>query len=955
MPVSVQDKDNGMVAVSLYDDTRGQTHQEFVSKPLGELFAYAHQWALTEQGEGGTNRGPGSSDEPTLTFSAMLAAMLTGADPLCAWLRMHLALRGVPSQPMTRSRSYVGATLPSRLTTTGSFRTAFAEARRLYDEAGCPEGGLGVRHFMAAYAVIPRYHLWDFARLRIDRRAWCLDLADQLSTRIPAEKALWVAYARRATPVPVLGFETDAPDGRDLLNVEREVEAFSMLIASRRTVTPLSVGVFGAWGSGKSFFMRRVRERVAAIAAVARTEARESKYHGQIAQIEFNAWHYAEGNLIASLVDHIFRNLRLEADDETDAILRQRGADVLRQIESAEQTVAERKQELEEAEVRVTAAKRRVEDINANIGREIAAKTAEVAESQSKLRDAQDQLGAGLTQLRTDIEAAVVQVPAKSVVALLEERLLGDPASVKAGEQVRGLVQDTKRASGRRIQLFWGLVVLGIAAIAAAAMRTDVWIKITSAVAALGGFAAIARTWLKKLDDIADSGERFQEKQAELAKKVTAEVTAAHTATLANLRAVADDRLGALEALNKDLEQLQRAPTAARLDLAPLELARSEAVAQHEKAELEIETKRQALERLTTGLLLEEFLNDRVSKDGYRRELTIFSRVRNDFERLSNLMSRAADEYYAGRARAAPAVTRIVLYIDDLDRCPADRVVEVLRMVHLLLAFPLFVCVVAVDPRWVTDCLRRAPGLVEDHESEASELTLEVGVRATPADYLEKIFQIPLWLRPIPAMQRPAVVRALLDRTGPRSAVRLDLPPMVGTEASARPNSSNEGDREASLPTPVRDTIDIVELEYLDQLRGLLDGNPRALKRFVNTYRLVKTALSDVELEVFLLNVEVKTKTGTVFKYRPYCMCMAKLAVLCTQRPRALAMVRHADQAVEGTMLGEWLESLAKKVNDQEFTSCLREALKESGDLEHIDFSTFALWLERTRRYSFYL
>ena len=172
-------------------------------------------------------------------------------------------------------------------------------------------------------------------------------------------------------------------------------------------------------------------------------------------------------------------------------------------------------------------------------------------------------------------------MPTKSAVALLVEKLLGDPAIVKAGEQVQGLVQDTKRASGRRIQLFWGLVVLGVAAIATAVMRTDSWIKITSAVAALGGFAAIARSWLKKLDDIADSGEKFQEKQAELATRVTAEVTAAHAASLASMRAVTDDRLGALETLKKDLEQLRQAPTAARLDLAPLELARSDAVAQH--------------------------------------------------------------------------------------------------------------------------------------------------------------------------------------------------------------------------------------------------------------------------------------------------------------------------------------------------------------------------------------
>jgi hypothetical protein len=66
------------------------------------------------------------------------------------------------------------------------------------------------------------------------------------------------------------------------------------------------------------------------------------------------------------------------------------------------------------------------------------------------------------------------------------------------------------------------------------------------------------------------------------------------------------------------------------------------------------------------------------------------------------------DDYHASSNRATadhfddgrppPTLSRIVLYIDDLDRCPEKLVVEVLRAVHLLLAFDLFVCVVAVDP-----------------------------------------------------------------------------------------------------------------------------------------------------------------------------------------------------------------------------------------------------------------
>lgn len=68
--------------------------------------------------------------------------------------------------------------------------------------------------------------------------------------------------------------------------------------------------------------------------------------------------------------------------------------------------------------------------------------------------------------------------------------------------------------------------------------------------------------------------------------------------------------------------------------------------------------------------------------------------------------SKGVGEEAAGEAvdtgSSPKPVERIVLYIDDLDRCPPKRVVEVLEAVHLLLAFPLFVVVVGVDVRWVS-------------------------------------------------------------------------------------------------------------------------------------------------------------------------------------------------------------------------------------------------------------
>jgi hypothetical protein len=226
--------------VALFDDGRfsGGGAREWsidVTTELAALFACAHAWTLLAP----------RPDESTLSFSSMLAAMVAGDDRLCVWFRNHLALRGVAEHVVTRGRHVTGAKLPThRMSTTKSFRDAEAEATRL---AG--DRPLDVRHFMAAYAVVENYHHEDFLRLRIDRRAWCRALAEELAGRFPAEAEEWKAYGRRAPAVLVPDYDPDLPRGADLLGVEREVEAFAMLIAGRETQLPLSIGVFGAWVS----------------------------------------------------------------------------------------------------------------------------------------------------------------------------------------------------------------------------------------------------------------------------------------------------------------------------------------------------------------------------------------------------------------------------------------------------------------------------------------------------------------------------------------------------------------------------------------------------------------------------------------------------------------------------------------------------------------------------------
>ena len=61
-------------------------------------------------------------------------------------------------------------------------------------------------------------------------------------------------------------------DGVDLLDVASDVRALANLIAATETKPPLSIGLFGDWGSGKSFLIGKVRDRVQDLAARSRRD-----------------------------------------------------------------------------------------------------------------------------------------------------------------------------------------------------------------------------------------------------------------------------------------------------------------------------------------------------------------------------------------------------------------------------------------------------------------------------------------------------------------------------------------------------------------------------------------------------------------------------------------------------------------------------------------------------------
>ncbi|MBW4687970.1 MAG: caspase family protein [Komarekiella atlantica HA4396-MV6] len=208
---------------------------------------------------------------------------------------------------------------------------------------------------------------------------------------------------------------------------------------------------------------------------------------------------------------------------------------------------------------------------------------------------------------------------------------------------------------------------------------------------------------------------------------------------------------------------------------------------------------------------------------------------------------------------------RVLIIIDDLDRCEPQKAVEVLQAVNLLLNFKSFIVCLGIDARIITRAV----------EKHYSNLLGPAG--ASGYEYLDKIVQIPFRI-PEP---NPDEIKSFISE-------QLGNPkPPVSTTPSSKTSSQTENtpiyqlrDTSNSTPSKLVDKLtpaetpeskivepseppSLVAFSY-DELEAFyhfirfLRPNPRHLKRLVNVYRLVRT-LAEYKGEQFILNNPVPT------------------------------------------------------------------------------------------------
>ena len=760
---------------------------------------------------------------------------------------------------------------------------AFVSAREIARKASGDET-IHARHLLASL-ITTADDPDPLGALGVEQAPFCKELVEFVMFDSMENRAEWerVLLGDSAPDRRLFDFHADSPGDTDLLGIDRDVAAFATLIAARDVNPPLSVGLFGDWGSGKSFFMRELRKAIERLAE----DARASKemqcnwpFYKRIVQVEFNAWHYVDGNLWASLVQHILDNLRPAGDKSASRQLQQH---LLKELKFASSTEVE-------AQAAVVAATTAVSDTS----QDLAEAQTELEEKRVELQElaAQDvttnfvleSIASFAKETMSELRIAPVDASADE----LKKALSGAKAVVSGGSPLLTPLQRSKDRDRLRL-----MFILSMAAVPVVVLLVRWYLNVRNvdfsgfnvdiaAVATfLAGTLSTLAVWVKK-------GSTWLEAR----RKEVDELQRRYDADVATKLAEHQRMVSSLG------EEVQRKAN---------ELAAAKQ--KHEEAKQRVAAATAELEDATSGRLLARFVEDRAGSTDYRKHLGVLAVVRRDFESLSDLIQ---EENW----RLLPAVpgdddvqrikpkftsleeeqkeeniriNRIVLYIDDLDRCPPGKVVDVLQAVHLLLAFPLFVVVVGVDARWIARSLEtKYRELLLTEKPNAGDRYEEVFGRATTNDYLEKIFQVPYWIRPMDETSSTKMIRGLLKHSvAPHPA---EVPPPVAgaaahddaaaaapaaTDATAtRPISGGTGDTRSTVDsaTPSAGTngkakdaghetrarqqlaslvVHDAELEIISQLTPLLGRSPRALKRFVNVYRLLKASLSPDEQNQF--------------------------------------------------------------------------------------------------------
>jgi len=673
------------------------------------------------------------------------------------------------------------------------------------------------------------------------------------------------------------GIQSDSDDGDDYLDIENDVMAFARVMCAENFSPPLAIGLLGKWGAGKSFFMRKLQEKVELLSS----NDNQNIYCKGIAEVHFNAWSYMDANLWAGIVTKIFERLNLYIKDEqiSDNEKKEIKAAIAKKLSITSETIESLEKEKKDLGTKIKTLNRDKKNLTTKIDNNIA------AIRKSTLKDILKEINFSFNvdekitdALQNNMSYVKSREQLKSIVP---EAYWNNPVAIY--QQLRSAKTTIKQLFKKENWLWIFLIALIIITVPLGVSKlvetleiqnfeipNGLWYVLSSLSALTAG---ISRSY-QKLSPLVASFWKIKEDYDE--KKATYEQQKASAIF--------------------EFEQKEKALTLeiedSRVKIAQIDLEIEQAE-EHKKG-----LEHRISKTLSTETLY-NFIEKKALSNDYKQYLGIVSIIRKDFEILSELFADSKEErnqpltkkeaekkqeIVSFRKRFKKPLERIILYVDDLDRCSEERVVQVLEAVNLLMAFPLFIVVVGVDPRWVKIALEAK------YQKQFTLKTEEEGLRISPSNYLEKIFQIPFRLKSAEDKTVKSMLKSLAEKkiSLPTEEEEAETPDSLENGAMGNTSSDNstgegqevdtgnengdanqsegeagdaqgdvssdennngdytgvaESDQEA--PKNEKEVIESLEfspkeIELIQEMSCVLGSNPRAIKRFVNIYRIMK-------------------------------------------------------------------------------------------------------------------
>jgi KAP family P-loop domain len=233
---------------------------------------------------------------------------------------------------------------------------------------------------------------------------------------------------------------------------------------------------------------------------------------------------------------------------------------------------------------------------------------------------------------------------------------------------------------------------------------------------------------------------------------------------------------------------------------------------------------------------------DYVRLPDYRAQLGFQTQVLTDLAFLRGCLKRPRLRRIGGHIRRRHEDPKIVVFIDDLDRCSDATVMEVLQTINLILGESGLFVLLAVDTEKI-------------HHAIANQYRNQGAGSADPSfagSYMRKIVQLSFYLPRSDPQERLALVDQQFSPEARRRS---------GPSRERRPPSGTGGDQPGdtvfgvdldAVSSPHVVTVSKVEdtPEELKTFRALKDftsNNPRELKRVLNTHRFIKILLQRPE------------------------------------------------------------------------------------------------------------